>query len=97
MSDRLRLTQRPATQRFPRRTAHNHLVRIISAQGDASERALGGIVGQTDAAVLQEAAEGPPAGEHVVHGFGDGGVSGELGALGAHPGSRSARIGWLSV
>ena len=49
-------------------------------------RPLGGIVGQADAAVVEEARERGPALEHVVHGLGDIVAARELGALLAHPG-----------
>ena len=59
----------------------------LSAQGDAAQRALGGIVGQADAAIIEEAGERGPALEHVVHGLGDLVAARELGALLAHPAS----------
>ena len=34
---------------------------VLAAQGDAAQRALGGVVGQADAAVIEEAGEGGPA------------------------------------
>ena len=43
----------------------------LSAEGDAAQRAFGGVVGQADPAVVEEAGEGGPALEHVVHGLGD--------------------------
>jgi len=42
----------------------------LAAQSQATLRPLGGVVGETDAAVLEEAGERGPAFEHVVHGAG---------------------------
>ena len=52
---------------------------------NAAQRSFGGIVRQADAAVVEEAGEGRPALEHVIHGLGDVVVARELGALLAHP------------
>jgi hypothetical protein len=57
----------------------------LPAQGDAAQGAFGGIVRQADAAVVEEAGEGGPAFEHVVHGLGEIVAARQLGALFAHP------------
>ena len=38
----------------------------FAAEGDAAQRAFGGVIGQADAAVVEEAGEGGPALEHVI-------------------------------
>src|SRR3984885_2480554 len=43
----------------------------LPTQSDATHAALGGIVGQTDAAIVEEARERDPTLKHVVHGLGD--------------------------
>ena len=58
----------------------------LSAQSDAAKAALSGVVRQADAAVVEEACEGGPALQHVVHGLGEIAAARELGPLGAHPG-----------
>src|ERR1700721_1851385 len=58
----------------------------LPTQSDATHAALGGIVGQTDAAIVEEARERDPTLEHVVHGLGDVVAARELGALLSHPG-----------
>ncbi len=58
---------------------------IAPANGQPSDTALGGIVGEADAPVINEAGERIPTGEHVVHGLGDVVAPGELGALLRHP------------
>ena len=45
------------------------------AKGDAAQSSFGGIVGQADAAVVEEAGESGPALEHVIDGAGDVGVA----------------------
>jgi hypothetical protein len=49
-------------------------------------RPLGGVVGEADPSVFEEAREGGPALEHVIHRLGDVTVARELGALLPHPG-----------
>ena len=44
----------------------------LSAQSNPSERALGSIVCEADAAVVEEAGEEVPAPEHVIHRLGHG-------------------------
>jgi hypothetical protein len=39
---------------------------VLSSEGDAAEDAFGGVVGEADPAVVEEAAEGRPALEHVI-------------------------------
>ena len=56
-----------------------------AAERDSAQGALGGVVGQADAAVVEEAGEGRPALEHVIHGLGGLGMARQPGALGAHP------------
>ena len=51
---------------------------------DASEPALGRVVGQTNAAIVQKAGERPPTLEHVVHRLGEIMAARELGALCLH-------------
>ena len=58
---------------------------IAPANGQPSDTALGGIVGEADAPVINEAGERIPACEHVIHGFGDVVARGKLGALLRHP------------
>jgi len=53
---------------------------------DAAHAALRGIVGQADAAIVEEARERGPALEHIVHSLGDVVAARQLGALLAHPG-----------
>ena len=50
-----------------------------------AQRALGGVVRETDPAVMEESGEGSPAREHVVDRLGNRGMAREFGALGAHP------------
>ncbi len=57
----------------------------LSAESQSAQSALGGIVGHADPAVVEEAGEGIPALEHVIHGAGDIGVARQLAALLAHP------------
>ena len=54
----------------------------LAAERDAAQRSLGGIVGEADPAVVEEAGEGGPARQHVVDGLGDVGMAGQPGALG---------------
>lgn len=58
----------------------------LSAKRHAAQLPLGCVVRQADPAVSQEAAEGVPAGQHVVHRLGHLGMTGHPGALLAHPG-----------
>jgi hypothetical protein len=57
----------------------------LSAKRNPPYRSLGGIVGETDSAVVEKAGECHPALEHVIHRFGDIGMSGEPSAVGTHP------------
>jgi hypothetical protein len=57
----------------------------LAPEGNPAQRPLGRIVGQTDAAVIEEAGEGRPALQHVVHGLGGVGMARQPAALGAHP------------
>jgi len=57
----------------------------LPTQSDAAHTTLCRIVGQADAAVIEEAGERTPALEHVVHGLGHIVVARELGALLTHP------------
>ena len=56
-----------------------------SEPANSQEFALGRIVAQADAAVLEEACEDVDALEHVAHGFGHFVVARELGPLPFHP------------
>jgi len=56
--------------------------------------AFGGIVRQTDAAIVKEARERGPALEHVVHGLSDVVAARELGALLTHPGLQIGDQRW---
>ena len=58
----------------------------LSAESDAAKAALGGVVRQANASVVEEPCEGGPALQHVVHGLGEIAAARELGPLGAHPG-----------
>lgn len=62
-------------------------MRIISAKGDPPERTLGGVVAEANPSIGEEAAEGVPTLEHVVHGLADLGARRHLGAVLEHPGS----------
>jgi hypothetical protein len=44
---------------------------VLAAQRDGSDRAFDGIVAELDTAVVQEMAEGRPAGEGVTDRFGE--------------------------
>jgi hypothetical protein len=44
---------------------------VPAAKPNTAQRALGGIVGETDSAIVEEAGEGVPALQHVIHRFGD--------------------------
>ncbi len=57
----------------------------LSAESQPAQGALGGIVGQADPAVVEEAGEGIPPLQHVIHGDGDVGVARQLATLLAHP------------
>lgn len=50
----------------------------LAAQGDAAQRALGGVVAEADAAIVEEADERGPAPQHVVDGLGQIVSAGEL-------------------
>jgi len=54
-------------------------------QGNAAQCALGGVVAQADAAVVEEAGESRPARQHIVDRLGGFGMARQAGALGAHP------------
>src|SRR5438477_9570422 len=54
-------------------------------ESDPAQSALGGVVRQADAAVVENAGEGGPALEHVIERLGDVGVTRQPGAFGAHP------------
>src|SRR5215510_13984473 len=56
----------------------------LPSECDTAQAALGGIVRKTDAAVIEEACEGGPALEHVIHGLGEIAAARELRALGTH-------------
>lgn len=58
----------------------------LAAQSQATQRPLGGVVGETDAAVLEEAGERGPAFEHLVHGAGQLAVARQAAPLFAHSG-----------
>ena len=47
----------------------------LASETERPERALGGVIGETDAAVVEEAGEAVPALQHVVHRLGHGGVA----------------------
>ena len=55
------------------------------ARGDATQGSFGGIVAEADAAVAEEAGEGIPTLQHVIHGAGDVGVARQLTPFLAHP------------
>src|ERR1041384_13239 len=57
----------------------------LAADSYSAQCPLGGIVGQADAAVVQEAGEGRPALQHVVDCLGDLGMAREPGPFAAHP------------
>src|SRR3546814_13558677 len=54
-------------------------------QRDAAQGALGGVVGEADAAVLEEPGEGGPAPLHIADGLGDVVAARQPGAGVAHP------------
>ena len=55
-----------------RRTAHNHVLRIISTDCYASQCAFGRIVVDLDAAIVTVACQGLPTTQHVANRFGCG-------------------------
>jgi hypothetical protein len=57
----------------------------LPADGNATQASFGGIVGEADPAVIEEAGERIDPLEHVVHGLGDVVVTGEPGALRGYP------------
>ena len=57
----------------------------LPAKGRAAQHALGSVIRQADAAIVQKPRESPPTLQHVVHGLGDVIVARELGPLGTHP------------
>ena len=57
----------------------------LSAQSNPSGSALGSIVCEADAAVVEEAGEKVPAPEHVIHRLGHGGMARQLPVLDLHP------------
>jgi hypothetical protein len=59
---------------------------LLAADGDSTYLAFSGVVGQAEAAVIEEAGECRPAGEAVGGGLGGLALAGELGALLAQPG-----------
>ena len=66
----------------------------LPAESETAQSPFGGIVGQANPSVFEEAGEGRPARQHVVERLGDRGVARQLGALGAHPGlQRRDQIG----
>ena len=58
----------------------------LPPERDPAQGPLGGIVGQADAAILEEPGKAWSSLEHVVHGLGDRGVAGKPRAFLAHPG-----------
>ena len=44
---------------------------VLAADGHGSDEPLGGVVGQTDPAIVEEAGKTVPATEHVVDGLGE--------------------------
>src|SRR6185312_16978368 len=58
----------------------------LPTQSDAAYAALRGIIGQADAAIVEEARERDPTLEHVIHCLGGIVAAREFGALLAHPG-----------
>jgi hypothetical protein len=59
---------------------------VGSGEQPCLQRPLGGVVGEADATVGQEAREGVPALEYLIHCFADVAVARKLGALCSHPG-----------
>src|SRR5437763_8149157 len=57
----------------------------LAADCDPAQRPLSGIVGQADASVVENAGEGGPALQHVIHGLGGFGMTCQPSALGTHP------------
>ena len=57
----------------------------FSAQGNSAQRALRGVIGQTDPAIVEEPGEGCPTVEHVVHGLAGIVMRREPGSRGGHP------------
>jgi len=58
----------------------------LASERDAAQRTLGRIVGETDPSVIEEAREGVPASEHIVHRLGDIAVAREPAIFRAQPG-----------
>jgi hypothetical protein len=80
-------------QARPRRTAHNHEVRIISPQGKTSKSTLGCIVREADPAIFDKASEPVPTLEHVVDRLGDRGRERQARALLTQPYFQSSQKG----
>ncbi len=57
----------------------------LSSQSQAAQRPLGSVVRQADPAVVEEAGEGVPTLQHVIHGDRDVGMARQLAAFLAHP------------
>ena len=70
---------------------------VVTADGDAAQGSFGRIVGQANAAIIEEAGQGRPEFEAVLDGLGDRVFRGEFGALLAQPGSEvfNFLLAWL--
>ena len=57
----------------------------LAAERNAAQGPLGGIVGEADTPIVEEAREGSPALQHIGHRLGDVGMPRQPGPLGPHP------------
>ncbi len=57
----------------------------LSAESQTAQGALGGIGGEADPGIVEEAGKDVPTLQHVIHGDGDVGVTRQLAAFLAHP------------
>src|SRR6516165_972517 len=64
---------------------------VLTSDGDSPQFTFGGVVGQANPSVIQEAREGVPAGEDVIDGLGRVVVLRQLGALLVEPSLKLSR------
>lgn len=70
---------------------------MISAEGDAAQRALGGVVPEADPAVFEKPGECRPALQHVVHRLGEVVAARQLGPLLPQPALRIGDQGYAQL
>jgi len=93
MSARLRPAQPRKTRRASRRTAHNHVLRIIAPKCKSAQRPFGSIVGQTDSSIAKETRKVVPALEHVIDWLSNRCRARQAGSLLAQPHLQSSHKG----